>query len=83
MPKVKGFTKPYEKENEAIRRAIKARIALAGMSRLEMSQRLGISTVTLAKRLGNPDSFTLREIRRLEQALHISFQELREGAALP
>lgn len=55
---------------------IRAAMVLAGMNADALAAVLGISTTTLWRRLGNPDTLSRFELRKLHQYLKIEWEDL-------
>lgn len=55
---------------------IRAAMVLAGMSSEALAAVLGISTTTLWRRLGNPDTLSRFELRKIHQYLKIEWEDL-------
>ena len=68
MPKVKPLTE-NERKDKAIIEQIAGKMKANRITRKAMADALGISVLTLYRRLENPDTLTLREIRIMEKVL--------------
>lgn len=55
---------------------IRAAMVLAGMNGEALASVLGISESTLWRRLGNPDTLSRFELRKLHQYLKIDWEDL-------
>ena len=68
MPKVKPLTE-NERRDKAIIEQIAGKMKANRITHKAMADALGISVLTLYRRLENPDTLTLREIRIMERVL--------------
>lgn len=66
-----------EAANQAIRVAVATRMMRDGITQRQVAERIGITPVTLSRRLARPGMFTLNEIRRLAETLNFTETEKR------
>lgn len=59
-----------------LKQKVKAAAVLAGMNSYELASVLGISRVTLWRRLDNPDTLSRFELRKLHQYLKLDWEDL-------
>jgi len=59
-----------------LKQKVEAAAILAGMNREDVARVLGISRVTLWRRLDNPDTLSRFELRKLHQYLKIDWEDL-------
>lgn len=74
MPKVRPLTQEARNKaedalkNDMIRSQIRAIAAYGHMNQEIMAAKAGIARPTLVRRMQNPESFTLRELRKIRRA---------------
>lgn len=68
MPKVKPLTE-NERKNRAIVEQVEGKMKLNKITHKAMAAALGISIPTLYRRLDEPDSLTIREVRIMTKLL--------------
>lgn len=64
-----------EAADEALRVIVATRMMRDGLSRKDIAGRIGVTPVTLSRRLAQPGTFTLEELRRLIGALRLTDAE--------
>lgn len=81
MPRVTLGTKAKaqaasEEANEALVMMVLARLRKDGVTQKALAEKVGVSTVTMCKRLKAPEHFTLGELRRLREAVGMTPSEI-------
>lgn len=61
--------------DEAIRVVVATRMMRDGLTRRDIAERIGVTPVTLSRRLAKPETFTLGELRSLIGALEFTDAE--------
>ncbi len=74
MPKVHLTTASREESHadradEALRIIVVTRMMRDGITQKEIAWRIGLTPVTFSRRLARPDTFTIGELRKLQNAL--------------
>ena len=64
-----------EAADEALRIIVATRMMRDGLTQRDIAERIGVTPVTLSRRLAKPGTFTLEELRRLIGALGLTDAE--------
>lgn len=65
-----------EKKNRRITGAINYYLEVEGYSKTEFAKVLGVSLSTLYNRMQNPETFSIKEVRRLAKLFSLTEKEL-------
>lgn len=80
MPKVKPLGE-YIADNEAIVKKIRHGKVEYNLNDTKLSVAVNISRSTFSDRMKKPETFTLKELRRVSKVLHIPLVELISGVS--
>ena len=64
-----------EEADNAVRLAVATRMMREGITQKLIAERIGLTAVTMSRRLAHPETFTIGELRRLRSALGLSDAE--------
>ena len=78
MPKVKPLGE-YTADNEALVKKIRHGKAEHNLNDTKLSEAVNICRSTFSDRMKKPETFTLKELRRVSKVLHIPLVELING----
>ena len=62
--------------DQALRVAVATRVMAKQTNQRELAARIGLTPPTMSRRMAHPDTFTLRELRRIAVELHFTQDEL-------